>query len=210
MEVERQRELVSAAVAGNREALEELLLAHCDVLAEHIRPKLMGPLQNLISVEDILQETFFRAFQQIGRFQPQSDHSFAAWLKTIAESRIIDAIKHQRRRKRGGDMHRVDQVQDAFQSTMADLMGALEDEDGRSPSRIVASGEAIRAMQVAIASLPDEQREAVMLRFFQHKSLEEAGDAMNRSPDAVRGLLRRAKQGLRERMQRTSIWLTKR
>lgn len=58
MEVERQRELVASAIAGNREALEELLLAHCDVLAEHIRPKLMGPLQNLISAEDILQETF--------------------------------------------------------------------------------------------------------------------------------------------------------
>lgn len=210
MDLARQRELIPQAIAGNHQALEELLLAHCDTLAEHIRPKLAGPMQSLISPEDILQETFFRAFQQISKFQPQSDQSFVAWLKTIAESRIIDAIKHQRRRKRGGDMQRVEQARDAFHTTMADLMGMLEDDDGHSPSQIVATDEAVRAMQIGIASLPDEQRQAVMLRFFRQKSLEEAGAEMNRSPDAIRGLLRRAKASLREHMQRTSIWLSKR
>jgi RNA polymerase sigma-70 factor (ECF subfamily) len=209
MDVEKQRELIQQAVAGDQPALEELLLAHCDALADHVRPKLAGPLQSLICVEDILQETFYRAFQQIGRFQPQTDQSFLAWLKTIAESRILDAIKHQKRRKRGGGMHRVEVAQDAFSSTVADLMAVLADEDNKSPSRIVATDEAVQAMQVAIASLPEEQRQAVLLRFFRQKSLEEAGAEMNRSPDAVRGLLRRAKLTLRQRMQRTSIWLSK-
>ncbi|MCA9149319.1 MAG: sigma-70 family RNA polymerase sigma factor [Planctomycetales bacterium] len=210
MDIEEHRALVRQAIEGDAQALERLLLAHCDTVAEHIRPKLAGPLQSLISVEDILQETFFRAFQQINNFEPKSDQSFLAWLKIIAESRIVDAIKHQKRRKRGGDMRRVDPAHDVFQTSVADLMVLLADDDGDSPSRIVATDEAVRAMQVAIASLPEEQRQAVLLRYFRQKSFDEAGAEMDRSAEAVRGLLRRAKVALRERMQRTSIWLSKR
>ena len=208
--IDEQRELLERASAGESEALERLLLLHCDAVAEHVRPKLAGPIQSLVSVDDILQETFFRAFQQIERFEAKSDHSFLAWLKTIAESRIIDAIKHQRRRKRGGDMRRVDAPQDMIHTTVADLMNLLADDEGGSPSKIVATDEAVQAMQVAVASLPDEQRQAVLLRYFQQRTLDEAGAEMDRSPEAVRGLLRRAKQTLRSRMQRTSIWLSKR
>jgi RNA polymerase sigma-70 factor (ECF subfamily) len=210
MEIVEQRELVGRAVAGDAEALERLLLAHCDAVAEHVRPKLVGPMQSLLSVEDILQETFFRAFQQIARFEPKTDQSFLAWLKTIAECRIIDAIKHQKRRKRGGDMRRVDAPHDAFQTSVVDLLNLLADERDGSPSQIAATDEAVRALQVAIASLPEDQRQAVLLRYFQQQSLDEAGAAMDRSPEAVRGLLRRAKQALRARMQRTSLWLSKR
>ncbi len=210
MELEHQRNLVQQAIAGDPQALEQLLLLHCDTVAEHIRPKLAGPLQSLVSVDDILQETFFRAFQQIQRFEPKSDHSFLAWLKTIAESRIVDAIKHQKRRKRGGDMRRVEQPQDQFQTSVIDLMGVLADGDGATPSQIVATDEAVRAMQVAIASLPIEQRDAILLRYFRHQSLEEAAAELDRSPEAIRGLLRRAKQALRRHMQRTSIWFSKR
>jgi RNA polymerase sigma-70 factor (ECF subfamily) len=210
VDVEQQRELVQLAVAGDTEALERLLLIHGDAVANHIRPKLAGPLQSVLSVEDILQETYFRAFQQIERFQPKTDQSFLAWLKTIAESRIIDAIKHQRRKKRGGEMRRVEGAANAFHTTMAELMNVLTDESDRSPSNRVAADEAVQAMQVAIASLPSEQRQAVLLRYFGQKSLDEAGAEMDRSPEAVRGLLRRAKLALRARMQRTSLWLSKR
>lgn len=205
-----QRELLGRASEGDAAALEELLLMHCDAVADHIRPKLAGPLQTLVSVEDILQETFFRAFQQIERFEAKSDHSFLAWLKTIAESRIVDAIKHQKRKKRGGDMQRVDAAQGVNHTTVADLMAVLAEDEVGSPSKIVANDEACRAMQVAIASLPDDQREAVMLRYFRQQSLEETGKALGRSPDAVRGLLRRAKVSLRQTMHRTSIWFSKR
>jgi RNA polymerase sigma-70 factor (ECF subfamily) len=210
MELSEQRQLVDQAIEGDQQALERLLVLHCDAVAEHVRPKLAGPLQSLLSVEDILQETFYRAFQQIGRFQPKSDHSFLAWLKTIAESRIVDAIKHQKRRKRGGEMRRVDQPQDIFQTSVVDLMAMLAEDEGGSPSQIVATDEAVRAMQVAIASLPEEQRQAVMLRYFRQHSLEEAGDEMDRSPEAIRGLLRRAKAALRQHMQSSSIWFSKR
>jgi RNA polymerase sigma-70 factor (ECF subfamily) len=210
MDVGEQRELVRRAVAGDTEALERLLLFHGEAVANHIRPKLAGPMQSVLSVEDILQETYFRAFQQIERFEPKTDQSFLAWLKTIAESRIIDAIKHQRRKKRGGEMRRVDGAANVFHTTVAELMNVLADGSDRSPSKLVATDEAVQAMQVAIASLPAEQRQAVLLRYFGQKSLDEAGAEMDRSPEAVRGLLRRAKQALRARMQRTSLWLSKR
>ena len=134
IDVTQQRELIKQAVDGDTQALEQLLLANCDAVAAHIRPKLAGPLQSLVSVEDILQETFFRAFQQIGKFKPKSDHSFQAWLKTIAENRILDTIKHQKRKKRGGEMQRVN-LADAMFTTIGDLVDTLADLNGSARPR---------------------------------------------------------------------------
>ena len=63
-------------------------------------------------------------------------------------------------------------------------------------------------MQVAIASLADEQREAIRLHYFERLTLEETATAMRRSTGSVRGLLQRAKQQLRQQMDRSSKWLS--
>ena len=72
------------------------------------------------------------------------------------------------------------------------------------------TGEAIQAIQVAIASLPDDYREAIHLKYMEGRSLEEVATQMNRSPGAVRGLIDRAKQKMRAAMGRSSRWFSKR
>ncbi len=57
--------------------------------------------------------------------------------------------------------------------------------------------------------LPDDQREAIRLRYLSGRSLEETAAAMQRSPGAVRGLVQRAKQALRGAMVRSTLWLSK-
>ena len=113
----------------------------------------------------------------------------------------------QKRKKRGGD--RVEArapAADPFGS-MADLVEMLSG-GGRSPSQSAARREAVAAMQAGIAALPDDQRQAVRLHHLSGKTLEETATMMDRTPGAVRGLLRRANEALREALVRATLWLS--
>ena len=198
-------ELVTAAVAGDRVALERLLLAHYDNLERRIGAKLPQRLQSTQAVEDILQLTFLQAFRDIGRFEQRADATFGDWLARIAENRLCDTIKQHDRKKHGGDFRRIeDAVRD--DSRLLSLWEWIASDD-TSPGSVAARGEALHALQVALAALPCDQREAIRLRLLEGKSLEEVAAVMRRTSDAVRGLVHRGKQGLLAAMGRASRWL---
>jgi RNA polymerase sigma-70 factor (ECF subfamily) len=77
----------------------------------------------------------------------------------------------------------------------------------RSPGSVVAQGEAVQALQVALAALPADQRRAIQLHLLEGKSLDETATALGRTPDAIRGLVHRGKQALQAAMGRASLWL---
>jgi RNA polymerase sigma-70 factor (ECF subfamily) len=197
---------VAAAVDGNRVALERLLLANYDDLSRQIAAKLPARLQATQAVEDILQQTFLQAFRDVQRFEPRSDASFGDWLSRIAENRLLDSIKMHDRQKRGGNWGRVGEgsPDDSRLAPLLDWIAGAE----APPSSIVARAEALQALTVAIASLEQDQREAIRLRLLENMSLEETAAALGRSPDAVRGLIHRGKHKLKDAMGRASQWLS--
>jgi len=197
--------LVEAAIAGERVALERLLLAHYDELAVHITAKLPARLQATQAVEDILQITFCQAFRDIAGFEPREGPTFGAWLAKIANNRLLDAIKQHDGPKRGGDWQRISEnVRDESRIlSLLDWIAAAEP----SPSSIVARDEALQALHVALASLAPDERDAIRLRLLEGKSLEETAAVLGRTPDAVRGLVHRGKEHLQAAMGRASHWL---
>jgi RNA polymerase sigma-70 factor (ECF subfamily) len=203
-----QDELLKKATEGDQSALEQLLMSHYDDLARHIEPRIGAQMRSVVGVDDVLQETFVQAFRDISKFQTRSGSSFRGWLKAIAENRLMDAIKSWQRKKRGGDFHRMG-AGDAYRTSVGEFVAVLEDE-ADSPSRVAAKDEAIDAMEIAIAGLPEDQRQAIQLRCLEGKSLEETAREMDKTVAAVRALIHRAKQALHASMYRTSIWLTKR
>jgi RNA polymerase sigma-70 factor (ECF subfamily) len=205
---EEERELIAKATSGDRVALERLLLIYYPRLSEHIAPKLPKSLQSVLSTDDILQQTFVQVFRDIGNFEPRSETSFLAWLRTITEHRLLDAVKALKRKKRGGGLHQVQRQPDSQASCVADLVEMLSARS-QTASRSIARREAVQAVQVAIAALPEDQREAVRLRFLEEKSVQEVAAVMDRSPDAVRGLIHRAKQALSDALGRSSQWFSR-
>jgi RNA polymerase sigma-70 factor (ECF subfamily) len=201
-------DLVAQAIAGDRLALERLLLAHYTSVARHLAPMLPASLQSVVSIEDILQETFSQAFRDVCKLGHCSQRSFAAWLKTVAENRLQDTIRTLKRRKRGGDRRQVRGADDRCSSAVGLL--ELVSGGGDTPSRSFARRDAIRAVQVALARLPDDHRQAVCLRYLDGKSLEEAAGEMNRSPGAVHGLIDRAKKALGATLGRLSLYCSSR
>ncbi len=206
---ETEEELVRNATCGDRMALQQLLLLHYTPLAHRISVMMPPALQGSVGAEDILQETFIHAIRDISGFDPLKWRSFGAWLMAVAENRIRDAIKTSERKKRGGHCHQARNLRDDHGSAIVDLIDILATES-QTPSRSVARHEAVKAIQVAVASLPEDYRQAVRLRYLEGMSLSEVATAMHRSPGAIRGLLDRAKQQMRDAMGRASAYLSRR
>jgi RNA polymerase sigma-70 factor, ECF subfamily len=199
--------LAVAAAGGDRLALERLLLAHYDSLTRQLRPKLPARLQSTQAVEDILQQTFLQAFRDIGRFEPRAGASFGDWLSRIAEHRLLDAIKRHDRKKRGGGMAQVGTAGD--DSCLMPLLDWIAGDEAH-PSSQAARAEALHALNVAIAGLEPDQRDAIRLRLLEGLSLEATAARLDRTPDAIRGLVHRGKLKLRDALGRASHWLSAR
>jgi RNA polymerase sigma-70 factor (ECF subfamily) len=114
-------------------------------------------------------------------------------------------IRDLRCQKRGGHVR---QVSASSSSSVADLAQLLSDH-GETPSRPLVRDEMVAAVHVGLASLPADQRDAVRLRFLECKSVEETATTLERSPAAVRGMLYRAKQSMRQVLGRSSRWFGK-
>ena len=200
-----EADLVRRAKAGDRVALQQLLVQYGSRLSSYIAPKVPPSIQGVLNADDILQQTYITAFRDIGQFEPTPDGSFFAWLRTIADHRTQDAIKSLKRVKRGGDRVHVRGVSAGETGSVCDLVNLLS-AGSHTPSRSVAGHEAVQAVQNAIRDLPEDYRQAVQLRLLDGKSLEEVASAMDRSPRSVQGLVDRAKKKMRDAMGRLSLY----
>jgi RNA polymerase sigma-70 factor (ECF subfamily) len=204
---EDDQQLIARAVEGDQFALGELLLSYAPRLSAFLSPRLPSTLQPTITVDDILQQTFICAFRRIGQLEPLTPQSLLAWLKKIADHQLQDVIKAHNRKKRGGQRRRVSGAGETQNNSMVDLIELLSDE-GRTASQLVAREEAIHAIQIGIAGLPEDQQQAVRMHLIEGRSLAETAKALDRTPGAVSALVHRAKENLREVMGRASTWLS--
>ncbi len=202
-----EKELVAAAIAGDSAALEQLLFENFSTLERYVEPKIPADVRQHVGAEDLLQDVMTQAFRDIRHFQYRADGGFVAWLKTIADHRTTDTLKRIRRKKRGGDRHQVTAADVAQSSTMATLFDLIC-QDSNLPDKSAARREAEQALQVALAGLPEDQRDAIRANFLHGKDVAQIALEMGRTPDAVRGLIHRGKKSLAEAMGRSSRWLS--
>jgi RNA polymerase sigma-70 factor (ECF subfamily) len=201
-----ESDLAQQAAAGDRAALSQLLLMHYDELKRHVSRRITADLQGVLRSDDVLQQTFVRVAQTIGSFQWRHAGSFRAWLETIADNLIRDAVKRRRRERRASEG-----VAERFASDGHSSVGALIDKvagDSTAPGKRAERGESIRRLQAALAALPDEQREVIERYYLQGQSHEQIAAALDRTKDAVRGICYRARKNLRDLMGRSSLYFS--
>jgi RNA polymerase sigma-70 factor (ECF subfamily) len=198
-------ELINAAVRGDSVSLEQLLIDHFAPLERYLRLRIPTDMQRHLGAEDILQETFAQAFRDIRQFRPGDEVAFLAWLKTIADHRLSDAIKLLGRKKRGGDKHQLSSRDVAKTSTAALIDVVCH--DSHLPDDSAQRHEMEKAVHVALASLPAIQRDVLQARFIGGMDVDHIAAQTGRTPAAVRGLIRRGKEKLAEAMGRSSRWL---
>jgi RNA polymerase sigma-70 factor (ECF subfamily) len=205
---EADQERIKRAVAGDQPAAESLLLTHSPRVLRSISPRIPADLRALISAEDILQEALIYAFQNIGSFEAQGPGSFHSWLVKIADHRLQDAIKRQRALKRGGGRSPLKPQKAHDSSSVIDLLDHVA-ANSRTPSRSGARHEAVLAVQVALAGLREDYRDAIRMRYIDGRSVEDVANEMKRSKASVQMLCHRGLKELREALGRASKFLSR-
>jgi RNA polymerase sigma-70 factor (ECF subfamily) len=169
--------LVGKARAGDAGAFRELVELHAR-RAFQVAYRITGNEQD---AEDAVQESFLRAFRQIGRFKGES--GFGTWLYRIVANCALDAIRMRGRQPDGED-------------------SALERASGDpSPERSVLSGEIRERVELAPSELSPVERAAFVLRHFEGMGIEEIGKALGCEPGAAKNSVFRAVRKLRKALE---------
>ena len=142
-ELDNEQTLIADAVAGDRIALQQLLLEYTSEVRRYVSEKIPIEVQGLVDGDDIVQHACIEAFRSIQGFQIRGDGSFVGWFKKIAMHRLQDAVKAQRRVKRGGGFRRVNQPSTDQSRSLLGLVELLS-AGIRSPSRSARAGQTRR------------------------------------------------------------------
>lgn len=211
--IEPWGELVVQALAREDLALDRLLMAVTPRLLARIERRLPSDVRTLCSPDDILQETFSEAFRCFGEFRVPPNiepaGAFIRWITTVADHRVVDAVRAQRAAKRGGGRIRVSGAGGLDgQTSMIPLLEALAG-DQPSPSNVATGQELESALRQAVASLYPSYREALELRYLLGLSPAEVAARLNRTEEAVHKLCSRAVQALREAVGDLSQYISR-
>jgi RNA polymerase sigma-70 factor (ECF subfamily) len=179
--IERTRKGEAAAFTGLVERYERKIFR----LAKHIT-------QNDEDAEDVLQETFLKAYSNLDTFQGQS--KFYTWLVRIA---VNEALMKLRKRKSDRTVS-LDEPQDTGEETVAREI-AVWDGD---PEQRYSQEELREILERAIESLKPSFRTVFVLRDIEELSTEETAESLGISVPAVKSRLLRARLQLREKLTR--------
>lgn len=194
------------ATNAERLALERLLVRYHHRLLTDIRGKLPDDARQVISPEDIAQETYIVAFRKMGEARLEEGEGFYYWLAKIAEHKVYDAVKFLRRAKRGGGKG-VDS--EWLVNDTGSLLALLELlwTDSTTPSRSAAEREVVAAVRAALSALKEEYRVALQLRHIEGLPVKEVAARMSRTEAAVLMLCQRGLRKLQEELGDVSRFL---
>jgi RNA polymerase sigma-70 factor (ECF subfamily) len=143
-------------------------------------------LGNPQEAEDAAQESFWRAYQAIAKYDP--NRSFPTWLLSITAHYCID---QQRRRRLP-----TTELDDILAETAPDV-------NTPNPETVYSQGEYEENIQSLLLSLPELDRAAIVLRYWHESSEEEISQTLGITVSAVKSRLHRARRKL------AKVWETK-
>jgi RNA polymerase sigma-70 factor (ECF subfamily) len=174
---------VALARDGDSEAFQALVERHSRAVYR-LAHRMTGSPQD---AEDVVQETFLKAYRQLGRFESRAN--FGTWLHRIAVNCSIDLIrgrKHQETAHDASDLELFD--------------GALPHGDERvdpSPERLMLSSEVQARVTQAMDALTAMERAAFVLRHFEGQSIDEISRELGLKANAAKHSIFRAVRKMR-------------
>lgn len=174
------------ARSGNGDAFRVLVERHATAVFR-LAWRMTG---NETDAEDMVQETFLRAWREIKRFDGRA--SFGTWLHRICANRTVDFLRARNRWQPAPTGPGDDDEQDPFR-------GLASDEP--SPERMARSAQAGADLEPALASLSEIERMAFVLRHYEGLGIEEIAAALGVQPGAARHSIFRAVRKLRRSLE---------
>ena len=173
--------LLEKARNGDETALSQAFEQYRRRLAVLIHFKL-DPRESA-DVDDVLQETYLKAFRALDGFDYRSPGSFLRWLSSIADSVIVDRARYRNRERRAGE-------EVPFRSESNPL--GPDPADSRTPSRLFAQEEAVQRLLGRLAALPHQHREVILMAKIEGLTTAEIAERLGKSRDEVAQLVFRA------------------
>jgi RNA polymerase sigma-70 factor (ECF subfamily) len=159
----------------------------------HLPPRLRGKL----GASDLAQQSLLAAYRSREEYRGRTDAELAAWLRQILAHQLAHAIRDLGRAKR--DISRERSLEAALEASSARLEQWLAAEQSSPSARIQRQEQAVQ-VAAALETLPEAQREALVLHYWQGWTLPQIGAKLGRSPAAVAGLLQRGLKALRQQL----------
>ncbi len=175
--------VVSRARAGDSDAFRVLVERHSRSLFR-LAFRMTGNQQD---AEDVVQESFLRAYRQLGNFDERA--SFGTWIYRIAANCSLDLV---RARKRRNDQMAAPADGEHMEDPLAQLAS-----DSPTPERMAMSGEVRQRVAEAMEELSPTERTAFVLRHFEGMRMEEVSRVLDCQPGAAKHSVFRAVQKLR-------------
>ncbi len=170
-------ELLAAIALDDRQAFAILM-------QRYLSPIVALAYRVLFDVEqarEVAQEAFLRVWHHAGKWDPRGKATFGTWLRCVT---VNLAISQRRRRRVQVGLEAIEDLPDA----------------GADGFNQVASTDRQRLVQAALHKLPDRQRAAIALYYFENITQIQAAEAMQMTPRAFDSLIVRARGGLKRHL----------
>ncbi|MEW6252178.1 MAG: sigma-70 family RNA polymerase sigma factor [Planctomycetota bacterium] len=188
--------------AGERQQrLTAWLAAHGPVVRGRIDGRIPARWRAVLSVDDVMQQTYTDAFVDFDQLVSSDEVVFEAWLATIAERNLIDALRMLEAEKRGARGHPIQPL--TRNESLTALYGVLASSSS-TPSRNLGRKEACAALASAIEQLPEAYRQVVQKHDLEGVPIKTVAEALQRSPGAVCMMRARAHRRLQALLGRAS------
>ena len=173
-----EQELIERARKGDQRAFEEIFGTLRERLLATIRIHLGPAVKQRLDPEDVLQDTFIRAYHSLERFEWRGKDTLRRWLESIATHVALDEIRHHGRRK----LLQIDR----------DTQGT-----GPTPSKGLRRVERFERLKKSMERLSEDYQTVLRLSRMECLPLKEVARRMGRSESAIKNLLLRATRELK-------------
>jgi RNA polymerase sigma-70 factor (ECF subfamily) len=177
--------LMARIGVGDPVAFRTLVERHQNAVVGTVAKMLGNPAE----AEDISQQVFLRLWRHAKHYRPEA--KFTTYLFTITRNLVFNETRRRRRRK-----------EISTHEYEASSHVQLEADPDRRPDSELLQAELQQAVDAAIATLPEIQRMAVVLRRYEQMPYEEIASVLKLSVSAVKSLLFRARTTLRESLSK--------
>ena len=171
--------VLARARQGDSEAFRALVGQHSRS-AFRLAYRMTGNEQD---AEDVVQESFLRAYRQLGRFESRAN--FGTWLYRIVANCSVDLMRAKQARH------------DQIRGDSLDAVPDLEEQRGAGPERLARSAEIGRRVKRALEDLSPLERAAFTLRHYEGRSIDEISRTLGLGTSAAKHSVFRAVKKLR-------------
>lgn len=186
-EKQADADLVARVQQGDKRAFDLLVLKY----QRKITRLLSRMLRDQSEIEDVMQETFIKAYRALPQFRGES--AFYTWLYRIAINTARNWMASQGRRPSSPNIN---------QSEDGETFDEIDNlTDNNTPESILASQEVAASVNETIQQLPDELRTAIVLREIEGLSYEEIAQSMNCPIGTVRSRIFRAREAIAAKLR---------